>query len=97
MKTNTILRNLLFALAFTLSIISCGSNDKKAQTSASTLSQTATSENEVTKVPFREGRIDLKITTPGSGFGELLQQVDPSKGNVSAQMKKLAEKKLVFY
>jgi hypothetical protein len=54
--------------------------------------QTATSGNEAPKVPFSEGRIDLKITTPGSAFAELLQQVDPSKGNVSAQMKKLAEK-----
>jgi hypothetical protein len=53
---------------------------------------TASPENETKKVPFSEGRIALKITTPGSAFGELLQQVDPSKGNVSAQMKKLAEK-----
>ena len=42
------------------------------------------------EAPFTEGKIDLKITTPGSALGELLQQVDPAKGNISAQMKKLA-------
>ncbi|WP_316813533.1 hypothetical protein [Pedobacter heparinus] len=49
-------------------------------------------ETEAAKVPFTEGKIDLKITTPGSALGELLQQVDPTKGNVSAQIKKLSEK-----
>ncbi len=44
------------------------------------------------KAPFTEGKIDLKITTPGSALGALFQQVDPAKGNISAQMKKLSEK-----
>jgi len=87
---------LLSACILLLSLTACnqnpsGRNNPLAEKQR-VASQTATSENEATKVPFSEGRIDLKISTPGSGFGKLLQQVDPSKGNVSAQMKKLAEK-----
>ena len=45
-----------------------------------------------TKSEFKEGVIGIKITTPGSGIGELLQQIDPAKGNTSEQMRKLMEK-----
>lgn len=87
---------LLVVLTTLLSLTACnqnpaGGNNPLAEKERVSR-QTSGSENETIKVPFSEGRIDVKITTPGSGFGELLQQVDPSKGNVSAQMKKLAEK-----
>lgn len=42
--------------------------------------------------PFSQGSIDVRITTPGSALGGLLQQVDPTKGNIAAQLKKLAAK-----
>ncbi len=49
------------------------------------------SKNNLTEV-FKEGKIDLRITTPGTALGKLLQQVDPAKGNVSEQMKALTAK-----
>lgn len=87
---------LLSASILLLSMTACnqnpsGRNNPLAEKQR-VASQTADSDNEATKVSFREGRIDLNITTPGSGLGALLQQVDPGKGNVSAQIKKLAEK-----
>lgn len=87
---------LLSAFILLLNLTACnqnpsGRNNPLAEKQR-VASQISSSGNETTKVPFNEGRIDLKITTPGSRFGELLQQVDPTRGNVSAQMKKLAEK-----
>jgi hypothetical protein len=87
----------LFAASFMLlSLSACNQNPSRRNNPLAekqdVASQELSSETEASKVPFTEGKIDLKITTPGAAFGDLLQQVDPSKGNVSAQMKKLSEK-----
>lgn len=79
-----------------LSLIACNQNPS-AQNNPLTEKENAAGQSQssaptATKTLFKEGKIDLKITTPGTAFGELLQQVDPTKGNVSAQMKKLTEK-----
>lgn len=93
MKINNRLVAISLAL---LSLIACNQNPS-AQNNPLTEKenaavQTQSSALKATKTLFKEGKIDLKITTPGTALGELLQQVDPTKGNVSAQMKKLTEK-----
>src|SRR5215217_1544643 len=55
-------------------------------------SQIRSSESAEVKTLFKEGKIDIQITTPGTALGEILQQIDPTKGNVAGQMKVLAEK-----
>lgn len=88
--------NLVAASILLLSLTACnqnpsGSNNPLAE--KENVARKAKAEKpEDQKAPFTEGKIELKITTPGSALGELLQQVDPSKGDVSTQIKKLAEK-----
>ena len=43
------------------------------------------------KTDFKEGEIQVSITTPGSKLGELFGKVDPAKGNIKAQMEKIAK------
>ena len=91
-----IMENMLVGSFLLLSLTACnqnpsGGNNPLAE-KENVARKTVTDEPEEQKVPFTEGKIELKITTPGSALGELLQQVDPAKGNISAQIKKLAEK-----
>lgn len=79
-----------------LSLIACNQNpsgnNNPLAAKENDARQTQSSKSKVEKTPFTEGKIDLQITTPGTALGELLQQVDPTKGNVSRQIKKLTEK-----
>lgn len=91
-----IMENLLVASILLLSLTACNQNPSGGNNplteKENVARKTVTDEPEEQKAPFTEGKIELKITTPGSALGELLQQVDPAKGNISAQIKKLAEK-----
>jgi len=83
---------VVFAL---LCVSACNQNpsgNKNTGANAGSSGQHEKAESDVAKVLFKEGKIDLKITTPGTPLGELLQQVDPTKGNVPGQIKTLAAK-----
>lgn len=86
----------LVSLMALLSFTACNQNPSGTQSNLEAKgngsSQTGSQENADVKTRFKEGKIAIKITTPGSALGELLQQIDPSKGNVAGQMKALAEK-----
>ncbi|MEQ7802011.1 hypothetical protein ABDJ41_19605 [Pedobacter sp. ASV1-7] len=86
----------LVALMTIPSFIACNQNPSgtKSNTDAkeNLISQIRSSESAEVKTLFKEGKIDIQITTPGTALGELLQQIDPTKGNVAGQMKVLAEK-----
>lgn len=87
----------VIALSLALfSFAACQQNANKEQ-NGSAQNGSSTTSNVVAKdvktvTDFKEGVINVKITTPGSAIGELLQKVDPAKGNISAQMKALTEK-----
>lgn len=88
---NPKINNLLAALLLT-SIVACTqspSDKKKANTK--NVTETAAGIKEK-RTKFTEGAISIKITTPGSALGELFQQIDPAKGNISEQMKKMSER-----
>lgn len=88
-------RQFLALVAF-LGITACNQNPSANENALAARDGNAilpdTSKSNVVKTLFKEGRIDVKITTPGTALGELLQNVDPTKGDVSGQMKALAEK-----
>lgn len=64
-------------------------NKDKTTVLASTILPTSgkTSTNKL----LDEGKIKIQITTPNNVLGKLLQEVDPSKGNIQNQMKTLGE------
>lgn len=90
-SNNSKINNLIAALLL-ISIVSCNqSPSRKKNSKEKNVSEAATGVKEI-KTQFKEGAIVTKITTPGSALGELFQQIDPSKGNTSKQMKELSEK-----
>ena len=82
----------LLAIYFVLlSSAGCSQNPSKTdgQVNANEAKLTG-SETKTVATLFEEGKIDVRITTPGNPMGELLQKVDPAKGKIAEQMKALA-------
>ena len=84
--------NLLTIAMLLTGIAACNQNPSGKKNSDVKGAPAATSGVKETNTPFKEGAINIKITTPGSAIGELFQKIDPSKGNTSKQMKQMAEK-----
>ncbi|MEO5910166.1 MAG: hypothetical protein ABIP95_04715 [Pelobium sp.] len=88
---NMTIKSLVFSTLL-LSIFACNQNPSNgnSQTKNNGNPSEIQDEKNTVKTNFEEGVIDVKISTPGSKMGELIQKVDPSKGDISGQMKKLA-------
>ncbi len=82
----------LLAIYFIL-LISAGCSQNPSKTDGQINANTAnlsSSETKNVSTLFKEGKIDVRITTPGNPMGELLQKIDPAKGKIAEQMKALA-------
>lgn len=90
-----IISKFLF-IGLSISIIACNQNSSGGKSTTAenkeAQAQLKNSDENPAAAPFEEGKISIQITTPGSAFGELMQQVDPAKGDFRNQMKALATK-----
>ena len=81
--------SILFAFSIVSLLFSC--QPKQTKDKASDTAVDSGSSVTAEKSDFKEGEIQVSITTPGSKLGEMFQKVDPSKGKIQEQMKKIAQ------
>ena len=83
--------NQLLASLLLISIVACTQSPSDKKNNTKNVSEAA-ADVKLAKTKFTEGVISISITTPGSTLGELFQQINPAKGNISEQMRQISEK-----
>ena len=82
---------MLSSLTLLALLFSCQPKSKDVKDTATSTGAMASDRqpNEV-KPDFKEGEIQVSITTPGSKLGEMFQKINPSKGKIQEQIRKIA-------